>query len=49
MYDAEFFYSGCQNNVPFQPADNLVYAGKNSQIKARKSELRTCQNWKTSE
>jgi hypothetical protein len=31
-------YSGCQNNAPFQPQNNLVYAGKNSQIKARKSE-----------
>ncbi len=30
--------SGCQNNVSFQPLDNLVSAGKNSQIKARKSE-----------
>ena len=31
-------YSGCQSNVPFAPPDNLVYVGKNSQIKARKSE-----------
>jgi len=31
-------YSGCQNKVPFQPPDNLVSAGKNSQIKARKSK-----------
>jgi hypothetical protein len=27
-----------KNNVPFPPPDNLVKAGKNSQIKARKSE-----------
>jgi hypothetical protein len=27
-----------QNNVPFQPSDDLVSAGKNSQIKTRKSE-----------
>jgi len=31
-------YTGCRNNVSFQPPDNLVQAGKNSQIKAHKSE-----------
>ena len=31
-------YSNSQNDVPFQPPDNLVKVGKNSQIKARKSE-----------
>jgi len=33
-----FTYSDFQNNVPFQLPDNLVKVGKNSQIKARKSE-----------
>jgi len=31
-------YSDSQNNVPFQPPYNLVKVGKNSRIKARKSE-----------
>jgi hypothetical protein len=31
-------YSLFQNNIPFQPQDNAVFIGKNSQIKPRKSE-----------
>jgi hypothetical protein len=31
-------YSISQNNVPFPSPDNFVKIGKNSQIKARKSE-----------
>jgi len=36
--DSRLLYSDSQNNLPFQPPDNLVKVGKNSQIKARKSE-----------
>jgi len=32
------FYSLSQNNIPFQPQDDSVSTGKNSQIKPRKSE-----------
>jgi len=32
------YYSDFQNNVELQPPANLVKVGKNSQIKARKSE-----------
>jgi len=32
------FYGVYQDNIPFQPQDNFVYIGKNSQIKARKNE-----------
>ncbi len=32
------FYRPFQNNILFQPQDNLVSIGKNSQIKPRKSE-----------
>jgi hypothetical protein len=35
-------YSISQNNVPFPPPDDLVWVGKNSQIKARKSEQGQC-------
>ena len=31
-------YRLSQNNIPFQPQDNSVSIGKNSQIKPRKSE-----------
>jgi hypothetical protein len=31
-------YSYCQHNIPFQPPDNFVSVGKNSQTKARKRE-----------
>jgi hypothetical protein len=32
------YYSLSQNNIVFQPQDNSVSIGKNSQIKPRKSE-----------
>jgi transglutaminase-like putative cysteine protease len=40
LYGAKIyrFYSYYQNNIPFQPPDNFVSVGKNSQTKAHKRE-----------
>ncbi|MGB2688067.1 MAG: hypothetical protein WBC36_03710, partial [Desulfobacterales bacterium] len=38
LFDLLEHYSLSQNNITFQPQDNSVSIGKNSQIKPRKSE-----------